>query len=684
MRKDSARRPREAGQTHTEAVMLPYRGYGSGGTLLPYRLQDGYTRELTPQVFDVAVIENEFLRATFLLGLGGRLWSLYHLPSKRELLDVNPVIRLANLAFRDAWFAGGVEWNPCLVGAHSALTCEPVFAGIAALADGTPVLRIWEWERRSQIAYQIDAWLPPASPFLRVRIRLFNGQGRVVPMYWWSNIAVPETVDTRVISPAESCFVHHYAEGTTEIIRQALPIIDGIDVTYPTNGRDARDYFFEIPRNRRPWIAALREDGCGLVQTSTSRQIGRKLFRWGTSCGGRRWQDFLAVPGHAYIEIQAGLAETQSQGLPMPPGEIWEWLEYYGLMTAEPKITHGAVWTQAYEHVGKMLDAMLPPETMETELLASRAMAEQPPQEILHRGGGWGALERRRCERAHKKLPWSPGLVFDDASLGPAQTPWLNLLETGALPYCAPNEEPGHFMVSDPWRHLLEDSISHGASDHWLGWFHVGVMCYDRFRSDNKARAAWEKSLELAENPWAMRCLGSLALRHGNLAEAVYRYKATYAMLPNHPRLAAELCSVLNAAGHAQETIDLFNRMPPPMQNDDRILLAVAGAALDLGDYQTALKIITSGREFACIREGENSLTSIWFRAQEQRVAQIEGVPITRALRLRVHHEYPPPYEIDLRMADLPPEQEVLIEEKEEKRRRRLRRAVARQLATCS
>lgn len=60
----------------------------------------GYTRELCARAFRVAVLENEYLRATFLLEFGGRLWSLLHKPSGRELLDTNPVFQPANLAQR--------------------------------------------------------------------------------------------------------------------------------------------------------------------------------------------------------------------------------------------------------------------------------------------------------------------------------------------------------------------------------------------------------------------------------------------------------------------------------------------------------------------------------------------------------------------------------------------------------
>ncbi|MFH1707933.1 MAG: DUF5107 domain-containing protein [Planctomycetota bacterium] len=42
----------------------------------------------------------------------------------------------------------------------------------------------------------------------------------------------------------------------------------------------------------------------------------RKLFVWGQSRGSKRWQDFLNSPGHAYVEIQAGLVRMQSMCLP--------------------------------------------------------------------------------------------------------------------------------------------------------------------------------------------------------------------------------------------------------------------------------------------------------------------------------------------------------------------------------
>ncbi|MCZ7665985.1 MAG: DUF5107 domain-containing protein [Chloroflexi bacterium] len=45
---------------------------------------------------------------------------MLHKPSGRELLAKNPVFQPANLALRNAWFSGGIEWNIGAIG-HSPL-----------------------------------------------------------------------------------------------------------------------------------------------------------------------------------------------------------------------------------------------------------------------------------------------------------------------------------------------------------------------------------------------------------------------------------------------------------------------------------------------------------------------------------------------------------------------------------
>jgi hypothetical protein len=57
--------------------------------------------------------------------------------------------------------------------------------------------------------------------------------------------------------------------------------------------------------------------------------VSRVLFVWGSGPGGRAWQRFLSVPGKPYLEIQAGLARTRMEQLPLAPRTEWSWLEAY-------------------------------------------------------------------------------------------------------------------------------------------------------------------------------------------------------------------------------------------------------------------------------------------------------------------------------------------------------------------
>ena len=132
---------------------------GAPPSLHPYLAQDDYQRVLTPRRWRVAVLENEALRATVALDLGGRVLSLVDRRAGRELLYVNPVQQPANLALRNAWFSGGVEWNIGTRG-HSPTTMDTLHAARVDGPDGEPVLRLWEWERIRGVVFQVDLRLP--------------------------------------------------------------------------------------------------------------------------------------------------------------------------------------------------------------------------------------------------------------------------------------------------------------------------------------------------------------------------------------------------------------------------------------------------------------------------------------------------------------------------------------------
>src|SRR5439155_24258626 len=98
---------------------------------------------------------------------------------------------------------------------------------------------------------------------------------------------------------------------------------------------------------------------------------------------------------------------------------------------------------------------------------------------LLHEGSGWGALERRRRERANEPPSASSALPCPKQTVRPEQTPWLELLEKGELPPRPASLDAGSLMVQPQWRDLLEQSVAQGnQSAHWLASYHLGVMRY--------------------------------------------------------------------------------------------------------------------------------------------------------------------------------------------------------------
>ena len=615
-----------------------YIGYGSIFTILPYQLQDSYDRDKQPKEYEAAILENEYIKAEFLPCFGGRLWSLYDKENQRHLLHRNPVIQPCNLALRNAWISGGVEWNIGMTG-HTPFTVDPVHTATYTLSDGTPVLQMYEWERIRRVSFQIDAYLK--SRYLFISVRLRNTHNEEVPMYWWSNMAVDETPDTRVIAPAAKAFKFDY---TSVLSLRDVPVIDGTDVSYSTNSSDAMDLFYKIQPQQRKWEAALDGKGEGLIQCSTDMLKGRKLFIWGQGPGGKRWQEYLSAPGCAYIETQAGLGNTQMECVPMPAKACWQWVEAYGMMKADPDIVHSSNWEEAYTHVDSQLEKDLPRHILEDEL--NRLSQEPMPNaEIKSIGSGWARLELIR--QGLGDYFEGETAAFPESSLTEAQAPWLELLQTGAFPDADINKPPAAYITQPEWLKLLESSVRAGKSTHWHAYNHLGVMYYAAGHTD-MAMIAFETSCKLKNNAWAIRNIAALKSLEGEKLEAADMFLEAANMLPI-PQLAIECGKALTDAERYKDYVNFYDNLPEDVQGNGRIQMLLANAAAKLGDYNRCKAILTSGLQVYDIREGEVLLSDIWVDMHRRKLIA-EGNPDNDQLTARVHQEYPVPPEIDFRM----------------------------------
>ncbi|MGY4981275.1 DUF5107 domain-containing protein [Streptomyces sp. 900105755] len=565
-------------------------------SLLPVRLRDGYGRTRTPREFAALVIENDRLRATVLPGLGGRVVSLVHLATDRELLYRNPVFQPANLALNGAWYAGGIEWNIGTIG-HTTLSCAPLHAARVPAPDGGEMLRLWEWERLRDLPFQVDLWLPDGSDFLYAGVRVRNPHEHPVPGYWWSSTAVPE--DRRIVAPAE-----HAWEFGPERRLHRVPVPDhGAQPPYPA------DWFYDITDGRRRWIAALDADGHGLVQTSTDELLGRKQFVWGSGPGGRRWQEWLCGAGTGgYREIQAGLTRTQLEHVRLDAESEVSWLEAYGPLSAASP-----------ENVEERLELALPRGELDAAHAAWKPYADTEPGEPLATGSGWGALE---VLRADWKLPGTP---FPESTLTEEQAPWRELLRTGTLPEPRRVRPPGPTLVAPHWRDMLETAP---ATPHTE--YHLGVA---QWHAGDRAQAvrSWERALPLAPSLWPLlRCLAVADQEHGQHERAAERYADAFDDLCRERRDDGETwtaaCAALGreaveALLRVRRTADaraVWEALLPAIRERGRFRLLEADLLLAEGRPAAARAVFDAGFEVADLREGSDALGRLWARLGDE------------------------------------------------------------------
>lgn len=592
-------------------------GYGKCLNSYPYRQFNGYSRKLEESSVKTIVLENDYLKAVFLPELGGRLWSLWDKKRNRNLLYTNDVIRFSNLAIRNAWFSGGVEWNVGVIG-HSPFTTLPLYTAVLEGDDGTPILRMYEYERVRGVTYQMDFWLGEEDAFLNARMRIVNLGEEVVPMYWWSNIAVPEHENGRIVVPAEQAYTFH--EGG--VYKVDIPIVGDVDITKYKNIPAAVDYFFDIPKDDPKYIAHMDEKGYGLLQMSTSRLQSRKLFTWGSKQAADHWQDFLTEDAGRYIELQAGLGKTQYGCLPMEPNTTWEWLERYGAFQLDEAHLEKSFeeTRETVTHTVKNKSAF---QEMDKTLSNTEQMAKQSAK-LYQKGSGIGAL--KNLERnVQGKDEISKHLEFHASE---EDRIWRIFLETGVL------EEPDHtlappsFMNDDVFFAKLKTMVEENPEKNWYAHYQLGIFYFQK-GNYQAAEKEFHQSDLAKENAWAYHGLASVYVMIEEWKKAIAMIAKGIQMQKQDLSYLKEGFRMISICKGYQKTRDLYQSLNEKEQNNSRLTFYYILALYKTGQVQQAYDLLCAdgGLIVEDIREGEVGIGELWRDMHQQLYGEIKEIP---------------------------------------------------------
>jgi tetratricopeptide (TPR) repeat protein len=291
-------------------------------------------------------------------------------------------------------------------------------------------------------------------------------------------------------------------------------------------------------------------------------------------------------------------------------------------------------------------------------------------KDLIHLGSGFGAVEGLRLKKdGAGEIPKS--MCFPEFTIGRYEYPWKYLIENGKFPPEDARYYTPSYNVNEHWLPYIEKAVL-SDTDNWYAHMQYGIAVYDGvdntvFASDaytdedNERRTAiaereWKRSIELSPSYLAYRNLARLEIQRNNNAAAIDYYQKAIGIQGafDDYALAAEYSVFLTMIKEYQMLWDFYNSLPENCRNADRIKMqtAIAAVKLDQIDY---LEVFFAEEHYD-IREGENSLTDIWFEFCARKMAKERGISklddeILDKLIDEAWEKCPPDESIDFRMS---------------------------------
>lgn len=604
--------------------------------MMPYLVQDHYDRAQKDSTLNTIILENSKLKATFYPQYGGRLASLYDKEKKKELLFDNPVFQPANLALRNAWFSGGIEWNGPVYG-HTLLTCTPIYFAKVKV-DNQEILRIYEYDRLLNTTWQVDFYLPENSTNLWYHVTARNLNNYEIPFYWWTNIATPLSEKIRFITSTKDTLNHFF----DQLIFNKWPIEKEIDISYPKNYKTALSLFYLDKECKIPWFSYADETGYGLFHIATPKLKGKKLWYFGYGQGGTNWMDTLSLPGKGqYIEIQAGITETQLQVTPLAANSSISWTACFGPLNCNAEKVHDKNYDIAVKHTQQKLEEIGLYKDLDVIDNQMTKWEDITPDSIIYEGQPWGSLQEKL---SGKKIP---GLLFT-APITEIEKPWLELLTENKFSKDSLNKNPHSWNTSKDWHQKIQSSIDAGFNT-WLHQLHLGVI-YMEQQNLIKAKQHFEASIELKPNFQSMRAIAIIEINNKNFEKGIETYLKAWQNSNQNIDLFIELSKLLVDKNEVKILENLVNECPKEIEDSEFVSLSKATIALSKNQFDLARKHLI--REYLFIREGNTITTKIWFDTFYQAEELKKGRPLSDNEKEIIRTNNPPPSIIDFQMKE--------------------------------
>ncbi len=283
----------------------------------PYVSYSETSERPVPKKYRFVALENDKIKVTICPDLGGRVTSIVHKGSGKEVLYVPDVIRPTRILPRFGFVAGGIEVSFPI--SHSPTQNDPVLYAIARTPQRAYVT-CGERELRFGTQWSVEHSLGSDDDFLTQRTVFHNPGAATHPWMSWSNAAVPCAPDTE----------YHFPKGNVLVHSSKLAAIDWQE-SGPKREADIQEMtgFFWKTKDANACGAFTPSRGMGLYHVADEAIApGMKLWSYGIG-KDRAWATLSTARQEPYVEIQGGPLADQSIKLDLHPGETRWHVEFW-------------------------------------------------------------------------------------------------------------------------------------------------------------------------------------------------------------------------------------------------------------------------------------------------------------------------------------------------------------------
>jgi hypothetical protein len=284
------------------------------------------------------VLENSYLRLTFLPELGGRLYSAVVKATNQEIFYHNPVVKPSRYGVLQPyeanwWLAtGGMEWAYPTQEHGYRFGVAWDYSLVQNKAGATIVLSDVAPDR---VGLEVRVTLPAESSLFTIEPTVINRGPDTAPVQLWTNAAMTlgsdsMSLDTQFILPNDTVTVHSRGESGWSVPgeRQSAswPQVGKVNLSDYRQWANYLGLF--TPNQETPFIGAYNPDtNLGIVRIPGTTSGSGKLFAFGQDFPDRSYTD----DNSQYFEIWGGANAGfwPEDDLALPVDATLDWREYW-------------------------------------------------------------------------------------------------------------------------------------------------------------------------------------------------------------------------------------------------------------------------------------------------------------------------------------------------------------------